>query len=180
MKPVYKPRHAVSMVELTIAVVLTSLIVSGLMMLYTTGLKSSRKGLDHLDNMNAAAILMSRIEYDLMKAVAVNDPEIGKSANGSTWKILTDEAGSLGTIEYQMVPEGIMRKETIGGNQQSYIFCRGKRANISFDRLTLDAESTQEGKNAFIVALNVADAKMEATGDEEFEIIRLISWRSQQ
>lgn len=180
MKPFYRARHAVSMVELTIAVVLTSLIISGLMMLYTTGLKGSRKGLDHLDNMNAAAILMSRIEYDFMKAVAVNEPEIGKSANGSTWKILTDVAGSFGTIEYQMVPEGILRRETIGGNPQSYIFCRGKRATISFDRLSLDAEATNDGKNAFIVALNVADAKIEATGDEEFEIIRLIFWRSQQ
>ena len=72
MKPVLKFKRAVSMVELTIAVVLTSLIVSGLMVLYTTGLRSSSKGLDHLNNMNDAAILMSRIEYDLLKAVDVS------------------------------------------------------------------------------------------------------------
>jgi hypothetical protein len=167
------------MVELTIAVVLTSLIVSGLMVLYTTGLRSSSKGLDHLNNMNDAAILMSRIEYDLLKAVDVSEPGVGKSANGATWQILTDIAGSMGAIEYRMVPEGILRIETIGGIPHSHIFCRNKKANISFDRLSLEPASTAEGKNAFIVALNVADAKFDATGDEEFEIIRLISWRSQ-
>ncbi|MDD2623700.1 MAG: type II secretion system protein, partial [Candidatus Riflebacteria bacterium] len=84
-------KKGLTLIEICIGVVIVSLLMVTVMKLLGTGMSGSQKGLSHLANMEAASILMSQIEYDLMRAYELTDPPVGEKSISARWKMLTDE-----------------------------------------------------------------------------------------
>ena len=171
-------QQALSLIELIIGAAVTSLIITGLMQFYLAGLRSSQRGIEHLNNMGVAAVLMSQIEYDLMRAKRLVSPAQGHSDSSASWEFVVDSAGNTGVISYSLETDGIMRTEKRNGNTQSYVYCRNRKAGLSFDNLVLGSSLVAENRNGVLVSVQVANHQSGGMPAEEFEIIRLITWRA--
>ena len=61
-------------------------------------MKGSVNALTHQDNMEAANILMSQLEYDLIKATEIKKPDWNKKDNTAQW--IFSSKSSLGDIAF--------------------------------------------------------------------------------
>ena len=93
-------KNAVSLIEIAICIVLSTLLLIGILNLLSSGMKGSAKALTHQDNMEAANILMRQIEYDLSRATEIMSPARNKTEKEANWVIKYKEGGQEKAITY--------------------------------------------------------------------------------
>jgi hypothetical protein len=129
--------------------------------------------------MGASSILMSQIEYDLMRATKILSPASGETSTAASWEFIADSSGAKGTISYDLVPEGISRKEKTPTDTHQYIYCKDRKVNLSFDNLLLTDSSLKPDRTGMLIALFVSSPSKDLKKQsEEFKLLRLISCRN--
>ncbi|MBR4328801.1 MAG: prepilin-type N-terminal cleavage/methylation domain-containing protein [Candidatus Riflebacteria bacterium] len=179
-----KNKKAFTLVEILICILIASLIMVGLMNLFQVGIKGSSKGLAHLENMETAFILMSQIEYDLLRAYNITDPQNGSEDNGAKWDFWYGNSDSnKASVDYSYENNAIARKVTlynlngsIGGNEKTY-FCKGYNVDLKFLHLVFEVGSSDFSKkrHGMWVELTVSSKDNRNGGNNEpFTLKRLI------
>ncbi len=168
-------RRGITLVEISIASFIVTLLIGSVIHLFNAGVRGSTKGMAHLTNMEATAVLMSQIEYDLLRAFQVEDPAPGVSDKVARWKILTPDGE--GRIIYNLLPEGIERKLDAPAGEQKYLYCKGLAVKLSFRHVTFAGGPASPEKAGMWVELSVATPKKNGN-TEEFKMKRLIICRS--
>ncbi|MDD3147820.1 MAG: type II secretion system protein [Candidatus Riflebacteria bacterium] len=168
-------KRGITLIEVSIGVFIISILMAAVMNLFGAGMRGSTKGMAHLTNMEAAAILMSQIEYDLLRAVKLLDPSPGDSDKVARWEILTGNGN--GTIIYNLVDNGIERKLDGGTGDQKYVYCKGLDVKLAFRHVTFAATPGSPEKAGMWVEVSVATPK-KIGSSEEFKMKRLILCRN--
>jgi prepilin-type N-terminal cleavage/methylation domain-containing protein len=169
-------KKGLTLIEISIGIVIISLLMVTVMKLFGTGMSRSQKGLSHLANMEAANILMSQIEYDLMRASEITDPAIGEKALSARWKMLTDQTipDTTATVSYQNLDEAVKRTLIETGKTLEHTYCKGLKAVISFERVKFTDPKTGSEKQGLWINLSVSSPKKMAGETEKFDLKRLI------
>ena len=177
---------AVTLIEVTIAVVLSAIIIVGLMNLFSSGMRGSAKGMAHQANMESASILMAQIEYDLLRATEIKSPTANMKDDGASWKFFYGASGEgyPVTVNYTKTSDGITRNvfdeisnKTIANN----VFAKNHKVSLSFLHFLVNpSEDEQVIKHGVWVELTV-DSKDNKTASktEPFTMKRLIIIRNQ-
>lgn len=175
---------AVSLIEVVIAVVLASLIIIGLMNLFSSGMKGSTKGLAHQANMETASILMAQIEYDLLRASKIKSPEGNKNDDCASW-LFSDATTSSEkvtplTVNYTKDANGISRKVIDENNKtiSNTVFAKNHNFNISFLHLAFNTKIESQKKHGMWVELTISSKDKKTDIAESFTLKRLILLRS--
>lgn len=171
-----KMKKGLTLIEICIGVVIVSLLMVTVMKLLGTGMSGSQKGLSHLANMEAASILMSQIEYDLMRAYELTDPPVGEKSISARWKMLTDETipDTTATVTYQNLDEAVKRTLIENGSTLEHTYCSGLKTVISFEKVRFTDPKTGGEKQGLWINLSVASPKKISGETEKFELKRLI------
>ena len=180
---ILKKRKAVTLVEILIGIILTALIISGVMQLFSSGMKDTAKALTHQDNMEAANILMTQIEYDLLRAVEIKEPVWNDTQDGGLWEIQKteeDNNNSKKTISINYSNNGnngILRD--YGG--EKHVFAKGHAVKLSFTHFAVDTSEGNENdklvvKHGMWVELTVYSnpGNYDEKDDKTFDMRRLI------
>lgn len=185
-------RKAVTLVEVVICVVLFAMLIAGLMRVFSSGMKTSVKGLAHQANMETASIIMSQIEYDLLRATNILQPDINLSEDfdKAIWNFYygDSEINSPATVTYARLDNGVGVSREVklaDGKTMSNIFARDQKVELSFKNLRINNGSTDVPlyKHAMLVKLTVStrDSKKVGTNPEEaFSLSRLIIVRGHE
>ncbi|MDD2999812.1 MAG: type II secretion system protein [Candidatus Riflebacteria bacterium] len=168
-----KASRGITMVEITIGVLIISILMAAVMKMMGAGMRGSTKGMAHLANMEAAAVLMSQIEYDLLRASSIVDPPAGEKAEVARWDILTNEGSGKSTIIYNLLNNGIERKLDSGSEKHDYIYCKGLDVKLAFRHVKFDDAAATAFRSGMWVELSVASSK-KSNNNEEFKMKRLI------
>lgn len=166
-------KKAVTLVEVLIVVAISASILIVIMNLFSSGMKGSVKGLAHQANMEAASIIMSQIEYDLLRATKLEHPVAtvtGDFDNVAKWN-LYNKSGKISTVNYTS-PSGIGVKREVetDGNTQSYVFAKDKKVDLKFKHFRFQ-------KEAMLIKLTVSSKDSKKIGsnpEETFSLSRLI------
>ena len=187
-----KKRNAITLVEIIIAVVIAAVLFAGLMKLLSSGMKGSTKGLAHQANMEAATILMSQIEYDLLRATSLEIPPVNNKADTASWHFYNG-GGIPAEVKYtKNLSSGIDRSVTFSnGKTQDYTFAKGHDVNISFYHFIATSVPKEPNdfyefgkkniiKHAMWVELTVSNMHNKKVGENEsITLRRLVVVRSQ-
>lgn len=166
-------RNGITLVELTIGIVIVSIIFAAVFNLFSIGLRGSNKGMAHLTIMEGAAILLSQIEYDLLRASKLVCPELGKADKDASWEMLLDNDSGKGTIIYNLLEDGVERNLVVDSEQHKYVFCRGLKVDLQFRHISLpDPANSQEKVGMWVEVSVIAPEKFDTT--EKFSMKRLI------
>ena len=191
-------RRGFTLIEVSIGVIISAIILVGLMNLFSSGMKGSTKGLAHQANMESDSILMSQIEYDLLRATEIIEPAEDKKSNNASWRfyyaasaVITGKGDPV-AVQYTNHGDGITRYVDMGdGKTQSTVLAKGQKVDLSFAHFTInnalkkyaDKKLIQK-KHAIWVELTVSSkySKKVGKGDKEhepFTLKKLIVIRSQ-
>ncbi|PKL49229.1 MAG: hypothetical protein CVV42_06795 [Candidatus Riflebacteria bacterium HGW-Riflebacteria-2] len=173
MKQRLAMRMGLTMVELAIGLIIVSIIFAAVFNLFSIGLRGSNKGMAHLTIMEGAAILLSQIEYDLLRASSVKDPSAGASDKDARWEILLEDTANTGIIMYNLLADGIERTADVAGKQHKYVYCRGLKVGLRFQHVILPDPANAQQKVGMWVELSVEAPEKFAT-QEKFSMKRLI------
>ncbi len=172
-------RNGLTMVEVVVGVLIISIILAVLMNFFGAGLRGSSKGMAHLTNMEAAAVLMSQIEYDLLRASIVKDPACNVSDKVARWDVLTDDGAGKATVIYNQLAGGIERQFDSAAGNLKHMYCRGLDVSLSFRHVVFDDPARAVQKTGMWVELIVSSAK-KSSSTEEFRMKRLFICRNIQ
>lgn len=170
-------KHGVTMIEIVIGVLIISILMAVVMNVLGAGMRGSTRGMAHLTNMEAAAVLMSQIEYDLLRADKLLDPAPGMADGVARWDILTTAGSGKGTVIYNLLDNGIERKLDAGSTDQKYVYCKGLDVKLSFRHVNFTGAAGSGSKAGMWVELSVATPK-KIGSSEEFKMKRLILCRN--
>ena len=175
---IYK-RKAVTLIEVIIVVGFSSMLILAVMKLFSSGMKGSAKGLAHQANMESASIIMSHIEYDLLRAVNISKPESGANENFDTaiWDFNSGNSDKLSTVTYSRMSDGIgMCREvkTDGGKVQKTVLAKAQKVDLSFKHFTFNTGSKKYPiyKEAMLVEVTVSSRDSMRGGTNEFFTLR--------
>ena len=181
-------RKAVTIIEVVVVVALSSLLMLGVMNLFSSGMKGSAKGLAHQVNMESASIIMSQIEYDLLRSTTISKPESGLNENFDTaiWNFYYGASGSgvPCTVTYtkNYGGLGVCREVKMdGGKVQKTIFGKLQKVDLSFKRFTFNTGTKKYKilKDAMLVEVTVSSKDSTRGGtNEAFTLRRLIVVRN--
>ena len=181
-------RKAVTLVEVVVVVALSSLLLLGIMNLLSSGMKGSAKGLAHQVNMESASIIMSQIEYDLLRATNISKPELGMNENFDTaiWDFYYGASGSgnPSTVTYYKNNNGLgvcREVKMDGGKVQGTILAKLQKVDLKFRRFTFNTGSKKYPiyKDAMLVEVTVSSKDSARGGtNEAFTLRRLIVVRN--
>lgn len=182
-----RKRKALSLVEISIGVVISALLLSGIMKLFSSGMKGSAKGLAHQANMETASILMSQIEYDLLRANQIITPHVKEKKREAEWTFFykaSDGSGKLAKIKYTSESRGIKREIfdiQSGKSIQSSYFAKDQNSDISFVHVVTNTGSDKfyQLKQEMWVELTISSKNKKTATAEPFTMKRLITVRSQ-
>ncbi|KAF1081233.1 MAG: hypothetical protein GQF41_2501 [Candidatus Rifleibacterium amylolyticum] len=166
-------RRGITLAELAIGLIIVSIIFVAVFNIFSVGLRGSNKGMAHLTIMEGAAILLSQIEYDLLRASLIKDPSAGSSDKDARWEILIDDSSDKGIIMYNLLDNGIERTVDVAGKQHKYIYCRGLEVGLKFQHVTLPDPATAQQKVGMWVELSLKAPEKFGT-EEKFSMKRLI------
>jgi hypothetical protein len=166
-------RSGLTIIEVVIGALIISIIMAVVMNMFGAGLRGSTKGMANLTNMEAAAVLMSQIEYDLLRATEISDPAPDTADKVARWEMLIDESSGKGTVIYNLLADGIERQLDCGTGNQKYIYCKGLDVSLQFRHLLFKDPEKDIERAGMWVELAVASAKKSNNG-EEFKMKRLI------
>ena len=183
-------KRAVTLIEVSIAIIIAALLIVGLMNLLSTGMKGSTKGMAHQANLEQATIIMSQIEYDLLRSTGIESPEVNGSDADGKWKSYFAGSGSLDpvTIIYSANgSDGITRRvDRDGKTIQSNTLGQGHKITVNFTHFMASPASgeyaelgkTYQKKHAMWVELTVATKNDKKVGENEsISLKRLITIR---
>ena len=165
----------ITLIEVCVGVLIISILMAAVMNLFGAGMRGSTKGMAHLTNMEAAAVLMSQIEYDLLRAVKLLDPAPGVSDRVARWEITTNSG--TGTIIYNLLDNGIERKLDGTSDDQKYVYCKGLDVKLAFRHVTFASSPGSGEKAGMWVEVSVATPK-KLGSSEEFKMKRMILCRN--
>ena len=172
-------RYAFTLLELSIGIFLFSLILIGVLNLFSSGMKGSTKALTHQDNMEAANILMSQIEDDLARTYYIDEPKPNESdkheakLKGNFGSVTYGYNGSLG--EYSA--DGISRtKQKDGGESSEHNYAKGHPVRLNFTHYVSDPTENVNRieKHAMWVELEIGSPRGDVAS---FSINKLIYLR---
>ena len=125
-------KKALTIVEITIGVLISSVLLIVVLNLFSSGMKNSSKTLTHQDNMEAANILMSQIECDLQRATEIKHPGWNDSDNVANWVFQNKNVNITYTYDGATGLEGIRRIVNDNGKSMNTIFSKGHPVKIKF------------------------------------------------
>lgn len=176
-----KQRKAFTLVEISIGIIISAILLTGLLNLLSAGMKGSTKGMAHQANMEAASILMAQIEYDLLRATEITYPPNNNKDTDASWKFYHANAkNKIATVNYDSSSgNGVTRKVDLGdGKTENTVFCKEHKTDLSFTSFAVET-GFEQIRHGMYVDLTVS-AKDKKTGDlESFSMKRLIMIRSQ-
>ena len=165
-------KQAFTMIELAMAILLTSILMIGLSHMFSGGLKSSVKGSAHLNNIQTSSVLLGQLELDLKKTSDIIFPASEEGDSNEHIKLEVLEEGSsgglaTGSVMYSLDAggEGVKRMQDFSGNTSEHTFCRGLKVNLGFRRLELSS-----GQLGLMIKLRTKNPR----GPEEFTMERFI------
>ncbi len=172
-KNVFLIRGGLTMIEIVIGVLIISIIMAVVMNLFGAGLRGSTKGMANLTNMEAAAVLMSQIEYDLLRASRITDPSPDSSDKVARWELPDDDGSGVGTVIYNLLANGIERQLDSGTGSQKHVYCKGLEVSLLFRHVGFNDAARGTQKTGMWVELSVASSR-KSNNNEEFKMKRLI------
>lgn len=170
---VFSRRIGLTMIEIVIGALIISIIMAVVMNMFGAGLRGSTKGMANLTNMEAAAVLMSQIEYDLLRASRLIDPLPDSSDKVARWELLSDDGSGNGTVIYNLLANGIERQLDSGSGSQKHVYCKGLEVSLLFRHVCFNDTGKGTQRSGMWVELSVASAK-KSNNNEEFKMKRLI------
>ena len=159
-------KSAITLIEMSIAIVLAFILLSAVLKIFSSGMKESANALTHQDNMETANILMSQIEYDLIKATEIQSPNCNEKSNNAKWSL--NSRSSLGNITfiYDHVPNSIdgVNRQVIGNDiKENNYFAKGHPVNLQFTHIVVNPEDKKDNRitesHGMWVELNVGSQK---------------------
>ena len=172
-----KKKKAVTLVEISIGIVLSSLLLVGILNLLRSGVKSSTKALTNQDNMETANILMTQIESDLLSAIDIVSPDWnnqrtnGEAETTAEWKV--NSGGSIVIVRYgSNATEGVTRVMT---GVRDYTFAKDHLVDLSFKHFAVDTgrgenDSLIIEKHGMWVDLTVYSSNVKTEADKEKDL----------
>jgi len=163
-------RHAVTVVELLVAAVIGAILSLAITKVFFSSVRVSQKGMEHLNNVQNASIVLTQIDQDLRRADSLQLPPA--DLPGGLLQIAgADEQGLL-TVVYQSSPDGrgVMRRvsrvtaHSAADQTQSHLYCQGLPTTLTFEPVTINTCQTCR------VSLRVSSA---GPGGEEIALKRL-------
>ncbi len=145
-----KYKKAVTLLEICIATFLAFIILIGILNLFSSGIKGSARNLTHQDNMETANILMSQIEFDLLKANEIRSPEWNQESNFAQW--VFNSTSSLGniTFTYDYVPSSLngVHRYVKGNNyEENYYYAKGHPVKLNFTHIVINSKNISNENN---------------------------------
>jgi hypothetical protein len=184
-----KNKRALTLVEVSIGVVITSFIIIALMNVFRVGMKGSSKGMAHQENMETASILMSQIEYDLMRSYSITYPQNGSEEDGAKWDFYYGNSdSSKASVDYSFENNAIARKVTsyktdgTSGKVEKFYFAKNHKVDLKFMHAVFEVGTpkTPKKRHGMWVELTVSSKDNRNGGDNEpFTLKRLIIIRKQ-
>ena len=181
-------RKAVTLIEIIIAVALSSLIILAVMSLFSSGMKGSAKGLAHQSNMESASIIMSQIESDLLRATTFLKSESGENQDYSTatWDFHYGASNSdkPSTVTYSKTNDGLGACREVkmpDGKIQKTILAKTQKVNLILKHFAFNTSSTKYPiyKQAMLVEVTVSsNDNIRGGTNEAFTLRRLIVVRT--
>lgn len=173
-------KSGITLIEISIGIIISALLMAGIMNLLSAGMKGSTKGLSHQANMETASILMSQIEYDLLRATEIQDPPLNTKDSSARWKFYY--AGSTSgpvTVTYSNTTSGITRHINLGGGKtENTNFATNHKVDLAFTSFATET-GFEQVKHGMFVELTVASNDVKTSQAESFSMKRLIMIRSQ-
>lgn len=176
-----KIKTGLTLVEISIGVVISALLLAGIMNLLSAGMKGSTKGLSHQANMESASILMSQIEYDLLRAKELSDPPINGKDSSARWIMYYSHSDNGdATVSYSVEQDSIVRIADLGGGKtEKQVFCKGHKVNLNFTRFAVQIGFEQIRHGMFVELSVGAKEDTKLASAEVFSMKRLVMIRSQ-
>ncbi len=179
-------RKAITLVELLIAIAIGAVLLVALLHLFASGMKGSAKGMAHQANMQTASILMSQIEYDLLRATKINSPDYNKKNNKAEWKFYYMASGKNTPVYvfYEKVSNGIARVVYEDENHRKIlnktIFAKENNVDISFIHIALNTGNKDFSRlrDGMWVELTVSSKNKKTVTEEPFTLKRLVMLRN--
>lgn len=179
-------KEAFTLIEISIGIIISALLLTGIMNLFSSGMKGSTKGMAYQANMETATILMAQIEYDLLKTVQINYPTSADGPNDkqkmAQWQFYKAPEG-IATVTYQIIDNNVVRDvELPNGKNQKSVFGKGLNIDINFLHFAVNSGTSEFEilKHAMWVELKVDTKYDKNVGkNEPIELNRLILIRSQ-
>ena len=188
---IFERRKAVTLVEITIGIVLTALLLGGVMQLFSSGMKDTAKALTHQDNMEAANILMTQIEYDLLRATKIESPNwnVTDEEGAASWYIQDSDDTNNNNNDIKITysindgdgrtgGDGILRDD---GTGKKHVFAKGHAVKLKFTHFAVDTSEGNENdklveKHGMWVELTVYSKAGNYNDDDDksFDMRRLI------
>ena len=183
-----KNKKAVTMIEVTIATIISALLIIGLMNIFSSGMRGSAKGLAHQANMETASILMAQIEYDLLRAYLIKSPDNKTRDDASSWEFKQEDSSGKpfsALVNYTKTPEGIVRNVVnLKDNNQisNTVFAKGFDVNLSFLHIKFNVsnEKRKRKRHGMWVELTVSSKEKKTGQIESFALKRLILTRHEE
>ena len=188
-----KSRKAVTLVEISIGAIIFALLMAGIMRVFSSGMKGSTKVLAHQAKMEAASILMSQIEYDLLRSTEILDPDKNTQDNTARWNFYyaASGKGTPVTVRYSANPtDGATRFVDLGnGKTQNTVLARGHKVDLKFIYFQATSAPSEyyelgkkyQKKDVMWVEVTVSTKHDKKVGENEsITLKRLIVVRSQQ
>ena len=182
-------KRAFTLVEISIGIIIASLLIIGLMSLFRAGMKGSSKGMAHQENMETASILMSQIEYDLLRSYSISYPQNGSEEDGAKWDFYYGNSdSSKASVDYSYENNAIARKVTMynldgsSGREEKTYFARGHKVDLRFLHLVFEvgSQNISKKRHGMWVELTVSSKDNRNGGNNEpFTLKRLIIVRKQ-
>lgn len=172
-------KTGVTLIELSIGILISALLLVGIMNLLSAGMKGSTKGMSHQANMETASILMSQIEYDLLRATEIQDPPPNTKDSSARWKFYyAGSAAGPATVTYSKTTNGITRHLNLGGGKtENMTFASGHNVELNFTSFAVET-GFEQVKHGMFVELTVASKEAKTAKVESFSMKRLIMIRS--
>ena len=125
-------KKALTIVEISIGAIISSLLLLVVLNLFSSGMKSSSQTLTHQDNMEAANILMSQIECDLQRATEIKHPGWNDSDKVSNWVFQNKDVNINYTYDGATGAEGVIRIVNDNGKTVKTTFSKNHPVKIKF------------------------------------------------
>lgn len=177
-------KNGVTLTEIIIGILVLGVIFAGLMRLVTTGMRGASKGMSHLGIMQSASILMSQIEYDLLRATSIEFPAPGERSSSSQWNMLFLENNlpQNALVSYNQMSRGIERHIDItdSGFQDRYNYGSEYRLEVSFKHILIPDEIKAFSRSAMLVEITITSDERMYGDREKFSLKRLITSKNIQ
>lgn len=167
MKLLLPRRRAFTLVELIVGAIILAVIMLMVTRLVSGSMKSSMKGSSHLNNIQAASLLLARLEQDIRRATELQID--GDQIKVTFWNDINRGALISETAVFQARPDriGLIRRQ----GAEEHLFCPGLLVEAVGTGTPIFAPAGFAGaKTGVLVRLKISSLKH----TEPFEIERVL------